>query len=333
MESPSFRTEVRVKDYDRRISLSDTILSTGSCFSDVISGRLSEYRFNVLNNPSGTMYNPESIRIILERLFDRKEYSGSELIYFNNKWHSLDHYTKFCFKEKEKTLESINRSFRAGADQLEKADFLIVTFGTAFAYTHIDTGRRAANCHKMPSESFRRELLSVKEIVAKWQALIKRLQKHNPEIRIIMSVSPVRHIRDSMHENQVSKSVCHLSVYKLCSAFENIEYFPSYEILIDELRDYRFYKRDMIHLSETAKEYIWSKFSNGLIDERGNSFIHRFRKLLQGLKHRVEDPADKNTRVFADKMLQLADVLERDYPEVSLKDERGYFSGLSSPPL
>ena len=232
----------------------------GSCFAENMGMKLMENRFAVDCNPCGIVYNPESVAQVLERLMDERVVTPDELIWHEGKWMSWGHHGSFSASEREVCLEKMNARIYRGAEQLRRADVLLITFGTSWVYRHLQSGCVVANCHRFPERDFERFRLSVPEIVGLYERLLGQLERINPGVRVLFTVSPIRHWKDGAHGNQLSKSVLLLAIDELVKRRKRVYYFPSYEIVLDELRDYRFYAEDMLHVSGQAVDYIWSRF-------------------------------------------------------------------------
>jgi hypothetical protein len=223
----------------------------------------------------------------VDELINNKQYMESDLFQYENAYHSFSHHSRFSDMDKTAALERINLRMKASAEFLQKADFMTVTFGTSYVYFLKETLAVVSNCHKLPEKYFVRKRLTVEEIVNDWQALLNKLQNHNPKLRIIFTVSPVRHFRDGFHENQLSKSALLLAVDELIKTFPDFcAYFPAYEILLDDLRDYRFYGSDLVHPSDEALEYIWEKFSQTFFSETTAGKAEDFIKQQKRMNHR-----------------------------------------------
>jgi hypothetical protein len=238
----------------------------------------------------GIVYNPLSIAEGLNRALDSNEYTENDLVYANELYHSWGHHGQFSGRDKQEVLDRVNlNQWELKKYQNSPNAALVITFGSAWVYEY--QGEVVANCHKIPSNRFTKRLLPVDEIVTTFNSLIERLAPVN----IILTVSPVRYIRDGLHESTLSKSVLHLAVDQLQKRFENVHYFPAYEILIDELRDYRFYAQDLVHPNDQAIEYIWSRFLNAFGDEQTQSMISQWEKLFQRMNHR---PLHSDTEAY-----------------------------------
>ena len=245
----------------------EPIMLLGSCFSDNIGERLRRALFRVDVNPFGTLYNPASIAAAVRRLMENRPYSEAELFEFGGMWHSFDHHSKFSCADRSMALQKINARYEGGVQFLKTARWLIVTFGTAYAYCLSDTGAVAGNCHKMPASCFSRRLLPQRDVVDDWLATLACLHEWNPELKAIFTVSPIRHLADGAHGNQLSKSTLLLAIDELSRHAEWISYFPAFEIVMDELRDYRFYAADMVHPSDVAVDYVMERFSEACFSE------------------------------------------------------------------
>ena len=326
---PLFRTVVDVPQSDIQMAHRQSILCLGSCFAENIGDKLVENRFNACVNPAGALFNPLSIAACIRRLADARPYTGDELFHDDGLWHSWDHHSRFSSTTKEECLNAINRQFIAGAESLKDLDVLILTFGTAFVYRLKETGRVVANCHKRPQEMFTRELVSVQNIVNEWSKMIKDISAHHAKARFIITISPVRHLRDDPHENLVSKSTLACAVHELEKAFPKLYYFPAYEIMMDELRDYRFYEKDMAHPNEMAVDYIWEKFVNACVEKKAREFIKEYEPVKNAMGHKVMK-GGKEAEKFGREQLEIVQKLEKKYPGIMLDEEKRYFAGLYS---
>ena len=271
----------------------------GSCFAEAIGQRLSDLLFPVDLNPFGILYNPDSIAAAIRRLMDGNLFTADELTRYDDLYHSLLHHGSFSAPTADECLERINARLSAGAEFLAAADRIIVTFGTSYVYRWKGTGAVVGNCHKMPDSYFRRERLSVDKVVHRWNLLLDSMVRRRPEVKWIFTVSPVRHLRDSAHENNLSKSVLLLAIEKLISHYPTIaNYFPAYELMMDELRDYRFYAEDMCHPSPAAIHYISDQFESTYMDAKTRAWLRRAEALRRDLQHRPIHPDSEAYRRF-----------------------------------
>lgn len=311
-------TEVLLPDYPFHIDHRTPVLMMGSCFTDNVGQLLEKYLFPVCINPFGVTYNPLSVLKGLEALIEKKEYVAEDLDQYKDLWFSFDHYTGFSSPHREEVLSKINDSFEKAKKLLGHAQTLILTWGTAWVYRYNQTGKIVCNCHKIPASQFTRTQLSTREIIKAYEDFLPRLLKFNPDLRIILTVSPVRHWKDGAHGNQLSKANLLLAGEALINLFpEQLFYFPSYEIVMDELRDYRFYGEDLLHLSDQAIQYIWEKFESSLISENSCKIIKDLIPLLKMLNHRplVREGASYK-KLLADRKEKLDD-LKKKYPSIN----------------
>ncbi len=294
----TFRTEVVVPQSSFSINYKSEILSLGSCFAQHMGDRLSRLRFSICNNPFGMVYNPASLAGSLDSLLAKREFTHQELFQANGLWHSFSHHSSFSDMNAEKCLSRINFTMEEAIRKLESADLLILTLGTAWVYEDAETGSVVNNCHKLPAARFRRHRLSVHEVVATLSDRIELLEAQNPDLKVVLTVSPIRHWKDGPVENQLSKSTLLLATSQLVGQFDQVEYFPSYEIVMDELRDYRFYASDMTHLNETALSHIWGKFAGGYFSDKTRSVVKKVEKVARGLEHRPYNPETQEHKTF-----------------------------------
>ena len=255
-----FRTPVELSPLQNKIDYKKPVLLLGSCFSENIGKQLIKYKFNANVNPFGILYNPSSIRKSIEVLMKKDTYKKTNLGFFNGMYYSFDHHSKFSNPDINVCLDNINEHLFNAADILRRAGFLLVTLGTAYVYQHKESGIVVSNCHKIPQEEFHHILLPSGHIVKEYRLLLDKLRIVNPSLQVLFTISPIRHLKDGASRNLRSKSILVTAVHELTEEFDHVHYFPSYEIMMDELRDYRFYNEDMIHPSPVAIKYIWDKF-------------------------------------------------------------------------
>ncbi len=310
-------TEVAIPEYPFQIDHQSSVLMMGSCFTDNVGRLLEKYLFSVCVNPFGVTYNPLSIRKNLEALIRKNAYVAGDLDYHNDLWFSFDHYTGFSSPDRDKALTGINEAFLEAKGTFRKAHYLILTWGTAWVYRHNSSGEVVCNCHKIPASEFTRSRLTTREIIKTYKELLTELFKFNPNLKIIQTVSPVRHWKDGAHGNQLSKSTLLLAGETLCELYpDRFFYFPSYELVMDELRDYRFYADDLIHISDQATQYIWGKFADATLSDDSRKIIGELEPLLKILGHRpmiAEGEAYK--KLVGHREKKLAD-LKKKYPDL-----------------
>ena len=289
------RTRVEINPVSYKIGMRDKILFLGSCFADEIGNKMRELRFQALVNPFGVLFNPASIVAVLEKLIDNNEFSEDIIVKNKDVYFSRMHSGIFASLDQNDLLRSINESLSATRDFFVKSDYIIVSLGTSWVYRYIKGNFIVANCHKEPSAEFVREFLYPDEIFKIFSKVISL----NSNKKWIFTVSPVRHFKDGAHGNMLSKSSLHLSIERLMQSFPNVSYFPAYEILNDELRDYRFYATDMLHPSDVAVDYIWQRFSDNYTraDEKG--LISKIGRLNGMIGHRALFPESSEYKSFA----------------------------------
>ena len=295
-----FRTEIHLPASPVSISHADKILTMGSCFAENISGCLEKSGFNVHCNPFGILYNPASVFQSLHRLIEEKPFTSDEIFREGDTYYTFWHHSCFSREEPESFLTEINTRLKESAEFLLQADVLIVTWGTAYVYSLKDNSV-LSNCHKQPAERFDRRRLCPEEIVLEWKSLLQLLRGFNPKLQILFTVSPVRHWKDGAHGNQLSKAILLLAADELIREDEHCTYFPSYELLLDDLRDYRFYAKDMLHPSEQAIEYIWEKFSDCFFHEETRELIREWECIQRNLNHKPFHPESEAYKIFREK--------------------------------
>lgn len=271
-----WQTKISIAKNNYDITHNDRILFMGSCFAENIGQKFIRYGFSSFVNPFGILFNPVSIAKCLENALTNTPLNNNDVVFHNNLWHSFLHHGAFSRDSKESCIDACNESIFQAHEFLKKTDYLILTFGTSFVY--LKKGVPVANCHKIPGKEFVKKLYEVEEIVLLYKSLINNLLAFNPGLKIIFTISPVRHWKDGYRENQLSKSVLHLAVNEIQKLYPSFQYFPSYEIVMDELRDYRFYAEDMLHPSPATVDYIWQKFSEAYFSSNTNTIIEDVKK-------------------------------------------------------
>lgn len=319
MQSSNYRTEIKVSGKKNRVRLDDSMLLMGSCFSTNIGNRLQDSGYDCMINPFGVLYNPASIILALEEIIQKKVYTEDDLFFENGKWHSFMHHSSFSNKDKNECLNGINQSIKEAHEKLKSVSFLGITFGTAWVYELIEKQQIVGNCHRVPANKFERFRLSPGDIVNEFQQLIARIIAFNPNINILFTVSPIRHLKDGFNGNQISKSTLLLAVEHICYGFKEASYFPAYEIMMDDLRDYRFYEEDMVHPSKLAIDYIWQKFEESHLEEN-QQLIRKFMlKVQQFINHKNADFSQESYQNKIEEYLHKLDELSEILEEGKLK--------------
>jgi lysophospholipase L1-like esterase len=305
------------------ISYHDSLALFGSCFAESMGARLVESKFRADVNPFGVLYNPLSVASAIESLLEPKELTAGDLFFYEGRYHSFAHHSRFSAADAQICLEAANDRLRLSAACLRAASRVLVTFGTAHVYRWKESGQVVSNCHKLPERLFVRERLSVSQIVEAWDELLSRLWERNgAQAKVIFTVSPVRHWRDGAHANQLSKSILLLAVEQLqAHCPERVAYFPAYELMMDELRDYRFYADDMFHPSQAATEYIWERFASLYMDEQTRQRMKQVEEIRKAVRHKPQDPGGASHRQFVVQTLLKMEQLMAEIPYLCFEKE------------
>lgn len=274
------------------IDYNSKILLIGSCFAEHIGNKLDYFKFQNLQNPFGILFHPLAIETLITNAINEKEYIEDDVFYLNEQWHCFDAHSKLSNVSKAGLLKELNENIKSTFQQINDSTHIIITLGTAWVYRHVETDSVVANCHKVPQKKFVKELLSVVEVSESLQAIVSLIKCVNPKAVIIFTVSPVRHLKDGFVENTQSKARLITAVHEVVEPRELIHYFPSYEMMMDELRDYRFFDADMVHPNAIAIDYIWEKFQKVWIAESALTTMEEIDTIQKGLLHR---PFNRNS--------------------------------------
>lgn len=312
-----FRTEINSQTIAKTLNPSKQIYLIGSCFSENIGQKLQNQFIKTSINPFGILYNPYSILNCLERVISKTHYTSHELIKNNELYCSFDHHGSFNSNNEEDCLNKINSEIDLAHQELKNSKTLIISLGTSYLYKEKETQRIVANCHRFPAHKFERQLSTFPEILKAYKTLIPKLLSFNKELQIIFTVSPIRHLRDSFTENQVSKAqlltVCHF----LQEDFPQCSYFPSYEIMMDDLRDYRFYEEDMIHPNKVAIDYIWQKFTEFAFSAKDLDYFKDITQIQKRLSHRLRNPESTESKKYIEATLKFVEKMKLKYPDAN----------------
>lgn len=315
-----FRTQVEKPKSKKDIRYSDHLLLLGSCFAENIGTLLSNNKFDCDINPFGILYNPMSIAEALKQILEAKVYNMDDLFEANGLWHSWMHHSNFSSNiSADDCLAQINGRLKIATNRFKETDWLIMTWGTAWAYWH--ENKIVGNCHKCPDALFVRELLSVETIVEEWKSLLVQMKEMNPELKVLFTVSPIRHAKDGFHGNQLSKATLLLAIDQLCRSNDFCFYFPSYEIQLDELRDYRFYADDMLHPSKLAVDYLWECFSASFFSADTQLLMKEFIEIQKALQHRPFRPESEAYRRFLNQIMLKIMRLKENFPYIDTQKE------------
>lgn len=322
----SFRTVFPPSPANIQIGHGDQLMLIGSCFTEHIGGRLAGRKFNTLVNPFGIVYNPVSMARCLERLLSGNQpFKADSLVQHMGLWHSWEHHGHFSKPDQAQTLAGINAGYEQAVNHLQGSSRLLLTLGTAEVFSLKHNGQIVANNHKMPADMFQQKRLDAGEVTDALGAALEKLTQKIPGVQVILSVSPVRHLRNGMVENQRSKAVLLLACEALCRRLPNVQYFPAYELLLDDLRDYRFYASDMLHPSELAVEYIWQYFSDMFFLAETKQLNTAIEKILAAAAHRPFHPDTAAHRAFAEKQLAAISALQQEWAGLDFGQEEAVF--------
>lgn len=319
-----FRTILPAAPGTFSIEHSDRLLLIGSCFTENIGAYLQDYKFNTLINPFGIVYNPVSIARCLMRLLNKNQYfTQDELFEHLGLWRSWEHHSRFSGPYADMTLQTINDNYQHAADHLQNSNRLLLTLGTSVVSILNETGQIVANNHKIPTQNFTSQRLSVALVSEVLGGVLEQVKAAIPDIKIVLTVSPVRHLRLGTVENQRSKAVLLLACDEICRALPDCtSYFPAYEWLMDDLRDYRFYAPDMIHPSETATAYIWQQFNDTFFTASVKSLNQRIEKIQAAVRHRPFNPDTPEHTAFKTEQLRRIEMLTAEYPYLDFSAEK-----------
>lgn len=316
-----FRKKVEVPKSELRIDHQTKIVLFGSCFAENIGKQLLENKFSVNVNPFGVLYNPASISQAIGLLQQDRFFSDKDVFLNQGVYRTYFHHSVFSSSDKDSFLQTINRKREEASRDLKEADVLLITFGTAYAFTLKENDQVVANCHKQPLNIFDREKLSMEEIVLSWSQLIETSLSINPDLKILFTVSPIRHWKDGAHNNQLSKATLLLAIESLMNKFSNLYYFPSYEIVLDELRDYRFYAEDMIHPNDVAIRYIWEIFKDTYLNEDTQKLCLQWQNISRAIGHRPFNEDTQEHKQFLNQTLLKLKSIRNNYPYFDCEKE------------
>lgn len=320
-----FHLEFTPRPFDVKINHQHNLLLVGSCFTDQVGAKLAGHKFTVHENPNGILFNPVSISKSIASYIANRQYNEDDLFYQNECWNSWKHHSRFSSPDKNECLKKINKS-QTGAHQfLKKADWLLITLGSAFVY-QLSNDEVVANCHKVPTDKFVKRLLTVDEVFFNLQNTIEKALAFNPSLKIIFTISPVRHLRDGFVENNRSKATLIHAVHQLVEKNKTCFYFPAYELVIDDLRDYRFYAEDMVHPNYAATNYVWEKFIATCIDEPTQQLMKEIAVIMAAKNHKPFNPTSAQHKKFLQANLEKVKNLRQQYPYINFNEEEAFFS-------
>lgn len=307
----------------------DKILMVGSCFTEHIFTKLHQLKFNAHSNPFGIVFNPQSIYQQLKRIVHAQEFGHDDDFVFGQQlWHAWEAHGSLSRENKRELIQELNHTLHQWKQHLNHAKCLIITLGSAFAYQHQSSHQWVANCHKIPQKEFEKHLIPQSDIVEKFSEVFDLIRLQNPNIKMILTVSPVRHLRDGVVENNLSKSILIQAIHELVSKFEGTVYFPAYELVIDDLRDYRFFEVDMMHPNQQAIDYVWRKFSSVYFNAKTQHLNSKIEDIFKAFSHRPIQAAKNELVQFKKNYFKKCESLQEEFPFIDLNAEMRHFSSL-----
>ena len=329
-----FQIPIQIQHLEPPINYQDKLLLVGSCFTEHIGNYLSNAKFTILQNPNGILFDPLSVCRSLITYIDNKQYTADDLFYYNEAWHSWQHHSRFSHPNREEALQKINTSQHEAHSFLKEADWVIITLGSSFAYpfSYTDMNLNAiknnfvANCHKAPQKLFNKHLCTIEETVTALDGMLYRLFRFNPKVNIIFTISPVRHLRDGVIENNRSKARLLEAVHHLVNKFSRLHYFPAYELVIDVLRDYRFYDIDMAHPNYAATQFVLEHFFESCVDKPAKDLSEEIRKIMIAKNHKPFNGASQQHKQFLASYAAKVKSLQQQHPYLDWSDDLRHFT-------
>ena len=333
----NFMVNIDLRKPPRQINYEDKILLIGSCFTEHIGNSLEELKFSVLQNPNGILFDPRSVSKSLVSYIENRQYNEKDFFQLNEIWHSWRHHSRFSNTNLNEAVRIVNTSQQMAHQFLKQADWIIVTLGSSFSYQLTEqaanaggdpreAGAGVANCHRAPAQWFNKDMMTIDEIILNLDDALQQLFQLNPGLNIIFTVSPVRHIRDGVVDNNRSKARLIEVVHQLVNKYDNLNYFPAYELVIDVLRDYRFFDTDLVHPNYMATEFVLEKFAESFIDEPTQKLMQEIKSLVTARKHKAFQPDTTAHQQFLKTYFEKAKVLKEKYSFLDLDEEIKYFN-------
>jgi hypothetical protein len=317
-----FQLPIHIPPFEPKLQHHESVVLLGSCFTEHMTGFLHKAGFTVHQNSHGILFNPLSIVKALNDVVLKRNYTPSDLFFHNEYWHSWFHHSDFSFRNPTETLHAINTAIETHHQALLNAKLMIITLGSAFAYQHIEGGFYVSNNHRAPHDWFRKDLLSVHTIQSALQEALNQVHQLNPSLRVVLTISPVRHVRDGVIENNRSKARLIEAVHSL----PNTYYFPAYELVIDVLRDYRFFDYDLVHPNYAATRFVWEHFSNACIDAKAKPIMEQMEQLYKARHHAPKDSGSLAHHRFMTQQAELCQHLQMQYPYLDLQEFLAFFN-------
>ena len=312
----NFTTKVPISRYKNPIEYHSKILSLGSCFAENIGDKFQYFKFQITTNPFGIIFNPDAIENLVSRVFNNQKFTENDIFFHNNLWHCYEVHSELSHPDKETFLTNLNLKNQQSHNLIIQSTHIIITYGTSWVYRNKQSGKIVANCHKVPQNQFEKEILSAEIIEKSIKNTVDLIQKVNPKCHFIFTISPVRHIKDGFIENNISKSHLIAAIHSSNFQLPASSYFPSYEIMMDELRDYRFYADDLLHPSQMAIDYIWQRFSETTISNESHSIMQEVDNIQKGLAHRPFNPNSACHQEFSKNLIKKMNTLASKFPQI-----------------
>lgn len=325
----NFHLEFSPKPFNTKIVHQDNLFLIGSCFTENIGSKFKLNKFSVLENPNGILFNPISIAKSITSYIENKTFKQEDLFYENELWNSWEHHTRFSDVDLDVCLNRINASQQQAHQFLKTADWVFITLGSAFVY-ELENKSVVANCHKVPTDKFKKKLLSVEDVLAVLDNVTHRIFMHNPTVKIMFTISPVRHLRDGFVENNRSKAVLIQAVHHLVNKFSKLFYFPAYELVIDDLRDYRFYADDLVHPNYSATNYVWNKLVDCCIDENTIQLMKQLNEINAAVNHKSFNPTTEAHQKFIDTTLSKINTIKKIHSHINFSNDESYLNAQKS---
>ena len=317
----AFRTTLPAFMPNLHLDHQQSVACFGSCFAEHMAKRLQDAKFACLLNPFGIQYNPVSIAQGIDKILEDYIFRDSDLVENGDRWFSLWHHSSYSDQQADALKNKLQKAASDAKQKIKQSNLFIFTFGSAYYYQHKETDIVAANCHKLPQEQFEKKRFSVEEIGSQFSNTLKKLSNINPTARFIFTVSPIRHAKDGLIENTRSKAVLHLSIEAILKEFSQAIYFPSYEIMMDDLRDYRFYGPDMLHPTHTAIDYIWKHFTDHIFSKDTHDLVKHIQTIRTAVAHRPFHADSTGHQKFIGNTLQKISKLEESHPNLDFSNE------------
>ncbi|PZW41530.1 GSCFA family protein [Mesonia algae] len=312
-----FQTKIPIQEQEPKIDYTSKLVLLGSCFSENIGEKFTYFKFRQLQNPFGILFHPFAIENLVDKAVNQFVYTEKNLVFHNEQWHCFDAHSRLSSPDKIQLLETLNEALQQTYKELKEASHIIITYGTAWVYQLKDPQKFVANCHKIPQREFDKKLILAEKLQENIQNTIELIQQINPSAAFIFTVSPVRHIKDGFVENQQSKSALITAVHQSITSVKKASYFPSYEIMMDELRDYRFYAQDMLHPSDLAIDYIWQRFVETRLTQSTQQMMQEIDKIQKGMLHKAFNQESEAHQKFLIKLELSKKTLIEKFPFIN----------------